>query len=71
MSTVVYSFGLVHASVCSDDSEDVILMHVNREHPTGLAHGWTLSEDPTFASGHPNPGPCNTDDDRKHYLLVC
>lgn len=71
MSTTVYSFGLVYCSVCSDEPIEDMLRAANRSHPTGLSHGWVLSDDPTFAAGGPNPGPCDEDSTKTHYLLVC
>jgi hypothetical protein len=71
MSTEVYSVGLVAMSVCSDDTSEEIMRIANMEHPTGISSRWTLSDDSTFASGDPNPGPCEQDPSRQHYLLVC
>jgi len=70
MSTTVYSPGFCHLSVCTDDTDDVMLAAVNASHPTGLSHGWTVADEP-FHSGDPNPCPCNIDADKRHVLVVC
>ena len=67
----IYSAGIVHLSVCTDEPPDVMLAEVNRIHPTGLAHGWELDPAPTVAEGSPNPAPCNRNTALRHYLLVC
>ena len=73
MAVTVYSSGLVCCSVCApaDMALDDVLSAVNLHNPTGLSHGWVLSEDKEFADGTPMPADCNTDPTRKHYLLVC
>ena len=69
----VYTVGLVYCSVCceADATDAEIVAHANLMHPTGLSHGWGIAEAPTFATGEPNPSPCNTADGRKHVLLSC
>lgn len=73
MSVIVYTFGLCHCSVCApNDMEPAqVVERANIAHPTGLDHGWSLSPDKTFKGGQPNPCECDTDKDRKHYLMVC
>lgn len=68
-----YSVGLVCASACAptDLSREDVERVVSLDHPTGLAHGWKISDDPTFRSGHPNPCPCDQNPDRQHWLLNC
>jgi hypothetical protein len=68
----IYAKGFVHLSVCAPKSmqREVVEARVNAKHPTGLDHGWKVSENP-FRDGTPNPGPCNDDPDRQHWLLVC
>jgi len=44
---------------------------VNTLSPTGVDSPWRISMDLTFASGSPNPGPCERDPGRTHYLLTC
>lgn len=73
MSVHVYTFGLVHCSVCAP--KDMRREQVEREtdlaHPTGLDHGWKISHEPTFKGGEPNPCQCNDASDRLHYLMDC
>jgi hypothetical protein len=71
MSTVIYSPGIVSTSVCTDDTDEEMLAVVNAEYPTGLEYDWTISTDPTFHTGQPNPTPCEQDPTRRHVLLVC
>jgi hypothetical protein len=65
-----YRVGLCHASVCAvaDATPEEITRAAG---PTGLDHGWQISEEPTFSGGEPNPCPCNVDPSRQHWLLVC
>lgn len=66
----VYTSGLFHCSVCTDitDKEE-ILIRLNAEHPCGTDNGWMHSKDSRFASGAPNPGPCELHEGRMHYLM--
>jgi len=69
----VYSIGLCFASVCArnDMSIEQITEKLNKEHPTGLDHGWELSKE-NFRDGTPNKCPCNVHPEtRKHYLFHC
>jgi hypothetical protein len=70
---VAYGIGFVHTSVCAvaDATPDEIRGAANRASPTGLDHGWEISEDKEFATGEPNPCPCNEHEGRQHWLLVC
>jgi len=69
----IYSRGILHCSVCvpADATEEQIEEAVNAENPTGLDHGWHISEAKTFATGVPNPNPCEARDGYLHYLMVC
>jgi hypothetical protein len=70
----VYSIGLCNLSVCAlkDISIEEITEEINKEHPTGLNHGWTFSDHDTFGDGTAMPCPCDTDPEtRKHYLFNC
>jgi len=69
----VYSHGLCYASVCTDLTERLeIEVEANRQlGPTGLDHGWRISDEPTFKDGQSNPCPCNHYLDRRHFLLSC
>lgn len=69
---VVYASGLLCCSVCAPVgmSRAELEREVNRIHPCGTRKGWTISTDPTFASGQPNPCPCNDHPtERQHWLL--
>lgn len=69
----VYSIGLVHISVCAGTglSKAEVEAGATLEHPTGLDHGWRVSEDGEFSDETPNPAPCNTDPGRLHWLMEC
>lgn len=73
MSVTVYTFGLCHCSVCvpAGMKREDIERGADLAHPTGLDHGWSISSDPTFRAGQPNPCICNADTSRQHYLMVC
>lgn len=66
-----YSVGICHASACapSEMSREEVEGAVNAMHPTGI--GPWLANEPTFATGDPNPCECNTDVERRHWLLTC
>jgi len=69
----LYSVGLCYASACAanDVPPEEIVARANAEHPTGVGP-WTLSYDETFASGDPNPNPCNDKPGtHQHVLLNC
>ncbi len=70
----VYTFGVCHMSVCApkDMERDEVRRLANLKHPTGLKHTWEFSNNPKFATGQPNPCPCNEHPEtRLHYLMVC
>lgn len=72
-TVTVYAVGLVHASVCADATDDELdwmLGEVNIAHPTGVGP-WQLSNELTFASGQPNPCPCEQENGHRHFLLEC
>ena len=72
MEFEIYSVGVVNASVCSSLSPKETEERLNRESPSGLSNGWTLSDNKTFAGGEPHPCPCNTHPEtHKHYLFHC
>jgi hypothetical protein len=66
-----YSVGICCASVCSSLSADETEQRLNDEYPTGLNHGWHLSEDKMFKTGQPMPCPCENNPANKHYLFNC
>ena len=68
---IAYAVGLVSASVCTSLPIDEATERLNREYPTGLSHGWQPSTDEAFATGEPQPGPCEQSADRKHCLFHC
>jgi len=67
---VAYGVGLVHASVCTDLSDEEATAALNREHPTGVSP-WSISTDKTFSGGEPNPCPCPDASGRRHILFSC
>lgn len=73
MDIEIYSRGMVHCSVCvpDDATNEQIEEATNAINPTGLDHGWRVDEAKTFASGLPNPNPCEARDGHKHVLMVC
>jgi hypothetical protein len=68
-----YTVGVAYASVCTSLPIEEATRRLNAEHPTGIDHGWSLSDDATFADGiHPNPCPCHLKPDtHTHYLFSC
>lgn len=71
-SVTVYALGLTHASVCTSQPDEQTLATVDELYPTGLNHGWKISDDPAFADGKPNPCPCDHHPrTHRHVLLVC
>ena len=73
MSIDVYSVGFVHCSACAprDATPEEIRREADERSPTGLAHGWQISTDKTFANGDPMPRVCEQNPDRLHWLLDC
>lgn len=68
----VYSEGLVVCSVCTSltDPAEVAQKLNALSHP-GTRSGWSVSSDPTFRDGNPNPCPCDMDPARLHFLMEC
>lgn len=68
----IMSWGLFYCSVCAPEGMDraVVERAVERQMPCGTTKGWTISDDPTFASGNPNPCPCRMLPGRVHWLLA-
>ena len=68
----IYVQGIVMSSVCAPlempigEVEDA----VNLLSPTGIDNQWERADEP-FATGEPNPTPCNNDAARQHHLLNC
>ena len=69
----IYANGILHCSVCvpKNMERDEISAAVNRQNPAGTSAGWVISHEPAFASGDPNPSPCEKDAARLHYLMAC
>lgn len=70
----LYSIGITHASACApkDMPREQVEEAANRLHPTRIESDWSISDDPTFSTGDPNPCPCNDHpEERRHWLLVC
>lgn len=70
----VYACGLMLCSACAPAgmTPEQVAAAVNQEHPTGISSRWKVSSDPEFASGGPNPGPCDQEPDaRRHWLMEC
>jgi hypothetical protein len=71
---VVYATGLVVCSVCAsaDMDADAVEAAVNAVSPTGISSEWQCSSDPVFATGEPQPGPCDRlPETRRHWLMEC
>lgn len=68
---MLYSVGLIAASVCTSLPIEKATERLNLEHPSGVTP-WHPSEDKTFRSGEPNPCPCDRyPETHKHYLFNC
>lgn len=73
INATIYSKGLVAMSVCAGNevTREELTTFINKEHPTGLEHGWTIVDEP-FADGTANPHPCeNSPTTNSHYLFTC
>ena len=69
----VYSEGPVALCACYPDDMplDDVITEVNRQRPTGIRSKWSPALEPTFATGQPNPCPCNATEGRTHRLFHC
>ena len=65
---VVYSEGLLFASVCSNLPQEEVESRMRRR-INGTTGGWNLSDE-NFSGGESNPCQCTDHEDRKHYLFV-
>ena len=73
-SVTIYKLGALSCSVCAPKGMSVsdVEAAVNRQRPAGTTHGWRVSKDTHFATGGPNPCPCNQNPDKRmHYLMDC
>jgi hypothetical protein len=69
----LYRVGGLSMSVCAPavlEGEEVAAV-VNGHLPCGTERGWQISKDKFFASGEPNPCPCEESDDRLHWYIDC
>lgn len=67
----IYTEGLCCASVCSSLPQDEVERRM-AAHWNGIDSKWTLSDEPTFSNGVPNPCPCEQlPETHTHYLFVC
>lgn len=65
-----YAVGMLYASVCTNLTDEEATRELNVAHWTGMTP-WEISADPTFASGEPNPNPCEDRADCRHILFNC
>lgn len=69
----VYALGLMAASACAPAgmTAEEVAAEVNRQYPTGIESPWSPDPAPAFRQGGPNPGPCEKDPERQHWLFQC
>lgn len=69
----VYRNGPVYCSVCTNiTSRRRIEELLNQKNPTGISSMWGFSANKNFASGDPNPCPCEKKPTtHTHYLMSC
>lgn len=69
----LYGVGLANISCCAlkSLSTEEVEAEVNRQHPSGVSHDWSIAEEGEFADGTPMPHQCQHVDDRQHWLLHC
>jgi hypothetical protein len=69
----IYCMGIPVCSVCVPAAwtREEVEQEVNRASPTGIDSPWKISPDALFRTGETNPCPCETDAERKHYLMNC
>ena len=70
---VIYTQGLVYASVCASKSlsRELVEEEVNRKSPIGEDFWWAISKG-NFKGGEPNPCDCpKSPRYRRHWLLNC
>lgn len=81
VQVILYAVGLVSASVCTNGTPEQAIEYMNARYPTGLDHGWSLSNDGfalydesgNFIGYHTaNTLPCDqSPDTHTHYVLEC
>lgn len=72
LGIVIYAKGLCNCSVCVPKNTpiEMIEKEVNIMNPTGISSQWKISKG-NWSDGSMNPCECDTDPERKHYLLKC
>lgn len=67
----IYAASFLAMSVCAPGSMTIeeVIADCELQRPCGTERGWTMSKDTHFASGQPNPCPCNKHEGRQHWLL--
>ena len=71
---VAYAVGICTASVCFPQgmSKAEVERQINAAYPTGISSRWQFSTSKAFATGQPNPGPCNDKPETHvHRLMEC
>lgn len=80
VQVIPYAVGLVSASVCTNGTPEQAIAYMDDRHPTGLSHGWSLSDGVFIGSDEQgntferesNTIPCDqSPDTHTHYLLQC
>lgn len=67
-----YSVGFVFASVCTSLPDEHAAARLNAEYPTGTGSRWEVAPVKTFATGQPNPTPCERRPaTHRHILFHC
>lgn len=73
IDVLIYAVGVCMLSACAaiEIDRDVVVKAANATETTGLDHGWAIADE-NFATGEPNPCPCNNfPTTRRHWLLSC
>jgi hypothetical protein len=69
---IAYGVGLISASVCTSMDIEDATRHLNLNYPTGIESDWSWAKGENFATGEPNPRPCDQNPEtHKHYLFHC
>jgi len=71
MTTIPYVVGIIHAVVCTSDTDEEATKMLNLLHPTNISSDWSIAEDLFFDDGQSNPCPCNKDLSKRHILFHC
>ncbi|HWB37515.1 MAG TPA: hypothetical protein VHA75_15975 [Rugosimonospora sp.] len=69
---VAYSVGVCSASACTSLTDEEAVARINEQYPTGISTAWEIAPDKTFATGQPNPTPCeHHPETHRHILFNC